>query len=129
METIYAIYNENFAKFSEQYSLDIIVQQLIEEEFLHNERHYSSEEFLEYHAGFYEALAPIYIKAKVTQLDVEDIQDLINKFNEHYDYDSENQLHLKTYLVPEDKVAHFTTILSDIGIRKFEALREIKSMN
>lgn len=68
METIYVIHNENFTKVTAKEELDIVVQELIEDEFKHNERHYNSEEFLEYHAAFYEKLAPIYIKSRVTAL-------------------------------------------------------------
>lgn len=124
MEIIYAIYNENYTQVAEEYTLDIVVKNLIEEEFEHNERHYSSDEFMEYHANFYEKLAPFYIKAKVTQLNAEDLQQVIHEFNEHCD--SDNQLHLKTYLVPENKTTHFVSMLNEMGIHQFEELKEIK---
>lgn len=45
METIYVIHNENFTKVTAKEELDIIVQELIEDEFKYNERHYNSDEF------------------------------------------------------------------------------------
>jgi glycogen synthase len=130
METIYVIHNENFTKVTAgKEELDIVVQELIEDEFKHNERHYNSEEFLEYHAAFYEKLAPIYIKSRVTALFEEDVQEVINQFNEHYDYVADYEIHLTTYEVPESRVSYYESLIGELGYQRFEELRNIEMLN
>lgn len=92
MEAVYLFGNCNFVKCYSHYTLDLLVQELVKEEFEEVRKHYSIDEFLEYHITFFESLAPYYLKSLITALEFEDVNQVIYLFNKKYQYENEEKL-------------------------------------
>ncbi|MBM6202868.1 hypothetical protein H6K86_12035 [Staphylococcus epidermidis] len=127
-ETIYVIYSQNFTQASDGYDLDILIQDLIKEEFQHNAEHYSIDEFMEYHADFYASLAPVYIKAKIQQLGYTDVKKTLNMFNEHFNYDEENKLNIAIYNFNSMANDHLIKFINELGYEEFEKMRRLEKI-
>lgn len=59
----------------------------------------------------------------------EDVQEVINQFNEHYDYGDDYEIHLTTYEVPENRVSYYERLIGELGYQRFEELRNIEMLN
>ena len=127
-ETIYVIYSQNFTQASDGYDLDILIQDLIKEEFQHNAEHYSIDEFMEYHADFYASLAPVYIKAKIQQLGYTDVKKTLNMFNEHFNYDEENKLNIAIYNFNSMANDDLIKFINELGYEEFEKMRRLEKI-
>ena len=98
-DTIYIISNENLMRVTKKLELNLLVLKLIKERYKYHQSHCTPEEFMNNHAKFYEKLAPIFLKANTIELNVEDLEDFIKIYNNHFVND--DSLHLKVYKVDE----------------------------
>ncbi|WP_012818030.1 MULTISPECIES: hypothetical protein [Staphylococcus] len=130
-DTIYIIYNENFTRATEKIKLNLLVLELIKEQYKYHQSYCTPEEFMSNHAKFYEKLAPIYLKASTIELDVEDLKDFIKIYNDHFTNDASLHLHLKEYKVDQEKLermSSLTDLIEKLDFHHFEELRELEEI-
>lgn len=130
-ETIFVIYKENFTRATEKSKLNLLVLELIKEQYKYHQSHCTQEEFMNNHAKFYERLAPIYLKANTIELDVEDLKEFIRIYNDHFINDASLHFHLKEYKVNQEKISHIsslTGLIESLGFHLFEGLKELEEI-
>jgi hypothetical protein len=131
-DTIYIIYKENFTRATEKSKLNLLVLELIKEQYKYHQSHCTQEEFMNNHAKFYKKLAPLYIKANTIELDVEDLKDFIRIYNDHFTNDASFHFHLKEYKVNQEKNLTYkfflTALIENLDFHHFEELRELEEI-
>lgn len=130
-DTIYIIYNENFTRATEKIKLNLLVLELIKEQYKYHQSYCTPDEFMNNHAKFYEKLAPIYLKANTIELNVEDLKDFIKIYNDHFTNDISLHLHLKEYKVDQEKLermSSLTDLIEKLDFHHFKELRELEEI-
>ncbi|HDZ8777223.1 TPA: hypothetical protein RUV26_002416 [Staphylococcus aureus] len=128
-EKIYVVYSENFTKAFEEKDAAHQMEKMIKEEFDYNVKHHTTEEFNDYFMDLYISLAPIYIKSQIQNLNENDIQKVIFKFNDQFNYDEDNKLHLMIYINNEGNTEEIVNSINQIGVFTFEKITKIKKLN
>ncbi|RIM48191.1 hypothetical protein BUY22_02400 [Staphylococcus cohnii] len=119
MVELYVIKQDLKVSVVEEYTLDIIFQEIFEKELKNATYHYCGDEFLEYCFEYLNELMPYYIKAKGTQLYSDDIVNAINIINNHYGHDSYDSYHLSIIEVEDSKEKLTREMIEEIGLDNY----------
>lgn len=126
MIDLFVLKQDENIKVSEEYTLDIIVQEIFERELNETIYHYNGDEFLEYGYIYLKELMPYYIKSRGTQLYSEDIINVVNIINNHYGYDSYNSYCLSVIEVDYGLDDFAKQMIEQIGLNNFMKIKNSK---
>lgn len=124
MKTLYIIKSSNFSQVCQEGQLEEQVKDLIESEFKHTKYHYSGDEFIEYHSEFFSLIAPYYIKANVSKLEIHEVERILNMMNEHFMYNEDTQLSLGVLDVEDADMYFVEKMINQLGYSNFKRIHE-----
>ncbi|PTJ36469.1 hypothetical protein [Staphylococcus simulans] len=124
MNTLYIIGSKNFSQVCQEAQLEEQIRDLIESEFKHTKYHYSGDEFIEYHSEFFKLIAPYYIKANVSKLEIHEVERILNMMNEHFMYNEDAQLTLGVLDVEDADMYFIEKMINQLGFSNFKRIHE-----
>lgn len=105
-ESIYVLYSQNMTQAFQEDELQDVIQNLIEDEFkMHIDTYSADELIIEYnHVELYQALLPYYIRARKTNVDINDLKQVIGMFNIFYEDRPDDHMSLDTLHIPSSNM-------------------------